>query len=111
MPTYDYVCNACDHAFELFQKMTDAPKRKCPSCGRLKLERLIGTGAGVIFKGGGFYETDYRSESYKKDAEAEKTSKEPKGDASKETKPDAKSDKKPAETKAESKGASKKKSA
>jgi putative FmdB family regulatory protein len=72
MPTYDYVCRNCDHAFELFQSMKDAPKKKCPECGALKLERLIGTGAGVIFKGGGFYETDYRSEGYKKAAEADK---------------------------------------
>lgn len=72
MPTYEYICQACDHEFELFQQMSDSVKRKCPECGKLKLQRLIGTGAGVIFKGGGFYETDYRSESYKKAAEAEK---------------------------------------
>jgi len=74
MPTYDYICRACDHAFELFQQMSDPVKRKCPKCGKPKLERLIGTGAGVIFKGGGFYETDYRSDSYRKAAEAEKKS-------------------------------------
>lgn len=74
MPTYEYICHACNHEFELFQQMSDAVKRKCPECGKLKLQRLIGTGAGVIFKGGGFYETDYRSESYKKAAEAEKKS-------------------------------------
>jgi putative FmdB family regulatory protein len=74
MPTYEYICQACNHEFELFQQMSDAVKRKCPECGKLKLQRLIGTGAGVIFKGGGFYETDYRSESYKKAAEAEKKS-------------------------------------
>lgn len=72
MPTYEYVCNACGHEFELFQTMTDAVKRKCPECGKNSLERLIGTGAGVIFKGSGFYETDYRSESYRKAADAEK---------------------------------------
>lgn len=72
MPTYDYVCNACGHEFELFQPMSESPKKKCPECGKLKLERLIGAGAGVIFKGGGFYETDYRTESYKKGADAEK---------------------------------------
>lgn len=66
MPTYDYVCKSCSHAFELFQSMKDAPKRKCPECGKNTLERLIGTGAAVMFKGSGFYETDYRSESYKK---------------------------------------------
>jgi putative FmdB family regulatory protein len=71
MPTYDYECQACGHAFELFQSMTAAVKRTCPSCGKPRLKRLIGTGAGVIFKGGGFYETDYRSESYKKAAAGE----------------------------------------
>ena len=71
MPTYEYVCDACDHAFELFQQMTAPVKRKCPECGKLKLRRLVGTGAGVIFRGSGFYETDYRSESYKKAAESE----------------------------------------
>ncbi len=64
MPTYNYECSACGHAFELFQSMTDKVKRKCPECGKQKLERLIGTGAGLIFKGSGFYETDYRSASY-----------------------------------------------
>lgn len=72
MPTYDYRCNACQHEFELFQSMKDSPKRKCPECGKNALERLIGLGGGIIFKGGGFYETDYRSDSYKKSAEADK---------------------------------------
>ncbi len=72
MPTYEYRCAACDHEFELFQSMSASHKRKCPECGRLKLERLIGTGAAVIFKGSGFYQTDYRSESYKKAAEKDK---------------------------------------
>lgn len=72
MPTYDYVCDACEHAFEEFQSMTAKVLKKCPECGKLKLRRLIGTGAGVIFKGGGFYETDYRSDSYQKDAKADK---------------------------------------
>lgn len=72
MPTYDYRCNACRHEFELFQSMKDSPKRKCPECGKNALERLIGLGGGIIFKGGGFYETDYRSDSYKKSAEADK---------------------------------------
>lgn len=71
MPTYDYVCRACNHQFELFQSMNDPVKRKCPKCGKSRLERLIGTGAGVIFKGSGFYQTDYRSDGYKKAAEAE----------------------------------------
>jgi putative FmdB family regulatory protein len=72
MPTYEYVCEACDHEFELFQQMSASVKRKCPECGELKLRRRFGTGAGIIFKGGGFYETDYRSESYKKAAEADR---------------------------------------
>ena len=92
MPTYDYRCNACDHEFELFQSMSDAVKKKCPDCGKLKLERLIGTGAGVIFKGGGFYETDYRSDSYKKGAEADKKASENKPDKKSDSKSDKKSD-------------------
>ena len=72
MPTYDYQCEACDHAFEEYQSIKAKPIRKCPSCGQRKLVRLIGTGGGVIFKGSGFYQTDYRSAEYKKSAEAEK---------------------------------------
>lgn len=68
MPTYEYVCNACDHRFEHFQSMTSSRLRKCPACGTPKLRRLIGAGSGVLFKGSGFYSTDYRSESYKKAA-------------------------------------------
>ena len=74
MPTYDYVCDSCQHEFELFQSMKDDPIRKCPKCKRLKLRRLFGTGAAVVFKGSGFYQTDYRSESYKKAAAADKKS-------------------------------------
>lgn len=74
MPTYDYVCDACDHQFELFQSITAEPEKKCPECGKRKLRRLIGAGAGFVFKGSGFYQTDYRSESYKKKAEAESKS-------------------------------------
>jgi len=73
MPTYDYRCEACGHELELFQSMTEAPKRKCPACGRLKLARIIGTGGGILFKGTGFYQTDYRSESYKQGKQAEKS--------------------------------------
>jgi len=71
MPTYDYVCHACDHQFELFQSIMAAPERKCPECGRRKLRRLIGPGGAIVFKGSGFYKTDYRSESYKKAAASE----------------------------------------
>lgn len=63
MPTYDYECRDCGHEFEQFQSMTAGALRKCPSCGKLKLRRLIGAGAGVIFKGSGFYETDYKRRS------------------------------------------------
>ena len=69
MPTYDYQCDACGHEFELFQSITEPVKRKCPECKKQKLRRLFGTGAAVVFKGSGFYETDYRSDSYKKGEE------------------------------------------
>lgn len=72
MPTYEYVCDSCGHQFEQFQSMKARSLRKCPKCSKNKLKRLIGAGAGVIFKGAGFYETDYRSESYKKAIESEK---------------------------------------
>ena len=74
MPTYDYVCDGCGHAFELFQSMTDPVKKTCPECGKKKLRRLIGAGGAIVFKGTGFYKTDYRSDSYKKGAEADKSS-------------------------------------
>jgi putative FmdB family regulatory protein len=72
MPTYDYECRACGHTFEKFQPITSRPIHKCPDCGQRKVRRLIGMGAGVIFKGSGFYQTDYRSASYKKAAEKDK---------------------------------------
>jgi putative FmdB family regulatory protein len=71
MPTYDYQCKQCDHRWELFQSIKDKPIRKCPVCGKLKAQRMIGPGAGIIFRGSGFYQTDYRSESYKKAAKAD----------------------------------------
>ncbi len=71
MPTYDYVCDGCGHAFELFQSMTDEVKKTCPKCKKKKLRRLIGTGGAIVFQGSGFYKTDYRSESYKKGAAAD----------------------------------------
>lgn len=83
MPTYDYVCDACEHSFELFQSIKDSPIKKCPECGKLKLRRLFGTGAAIMFKGSGFYQTDYRSESYKKKAAAEKSGSEGKSSESK----------------------------
>ncbi|MHC4599759.1 MAG: FmdB family zinc ribbon protein [Planctomycetota bacterium] len=81
MPTYDYECRNCRHAFEEFQSITANPLRKCPSCGKRSLERLIGAGAGVIFRGSGFYTTDYRSKEYKEKAKADKPT--PSGDAKK----------------------------
>ena len=72
MPTYEYICDNCQYEFEQFQSIKAKPIRKCPECGKLSVQRLIGAGAGVIFKGSGFYQTDYRSEGYKKAAESEK---------------------------------------
>ncbi|QDU68081.1 FmdB family zinc ribbon protein [Engelhardtia mirabilis] len=72
MPTYAYVCGACEARVEFFQSMREGPKRKCPQCGKLRLQRQIGGGAGFIFKGAGFYQTDYRSDSYKQREAAEK---------------------------------------
>src|SRR6188768_2659873 len=72
MPTYDYECDACGHTFELFQSISEPVQKKCPECKKKKLRRLIGAGAAVVFKGSGFYQTDYRSDSYKKAASADK---------------------------------------
>jgi putative FmdB family regulatory protein len=71
VPTYEYECDNCGHQFEQFQSITAKPLRKCPKCKKIALNRLIGAGAGVIFKGPGFYATDYRSEGYKKAKESE----------------------------------------
>jgi putative FmdB family regulatory protein len=71
MPTYDYKCDACGHTFELFQSIKADPMKRCPACGKNKVKRLIGTGAGLIFKGSGFYITDYRDKSYADKAKAE----------------------------------------
>jgi|SRR4051812_6175292 len=71
MPTYDYKCDACGHGWEQFQSMTAAPIKRCPKCGKSKARRLIGTGAGLIFKGSGFYITDYRDAGYKDKAKAD----------------------------------------
>lgn len=97
MPTYDYVCDACGHEMEEFQSMTAKPLKKCPACGKSKLRRLIGTGAGVIFKGSGFYETDYRSDNYNKAAKAEKDADKPQknADSKTETKSETKAESKP----------------
>lgn len=72
MPTYEYVCKACEHAWEEFQSIKSDPTKKCPECGKSKAQRIISAGGGIIFKGSGFYQTDYRSDSYKKGAKADK---------------------------------------
>jgi putative FmdB family regulatory protein len=102
MPTYEYECNACGHRFEKFQSMSSAPIRKCPNCGKTKVKRLLGTGAGIIFKGSGFYITDYRSENYKN---AEKADTAPAASGSTESKSTegAPAESKPAATNTEAK--------
>ena len=74
MPTYDYECDACQHKFELYQSISAEPEKTCPECKKKKLRRLIGTGGAVMFKGSGFYQTDYRSDSYKKSAASDSKS-------------------------------------
>ena len=71
MPTYDYQCKACGKTFEIFHGMTEPDRKQCPGCGKKKLEKLIGAGSGFIFKGSGFYITDYRSDDYKAKAKAD----------------------------------------
>jgi putative FmdB family regulatory protein len=108
MPTYEYKCQSCGYEFEQFQSITAKPIRRCPKCHKTSVRRLIGTGAGVIFKGSGFYQTDYRSESYKKAAEKEKSTTSKSADK-KETKAESKEPK--STEKAESGTKDKKKSA
>jgi putative FmdB family regulatory protein len=87
MPTYDYVCDSCGHEFEAFESIKADPQTVCPQCRQVKLRRKIGAGAAILFKGSGFYQTDYRSESYKKRAEADKPSSAKSSEAS--SKPDS----------------------
>ena len=85
MPTYDYECTSCGHTFEAFQSITAEPIGICPECGKKKVQRLIGSGSGIIFKGSGFYTTDYRSKEYKEKARKEASDSSPsteKGDKS-----------------------------
>ena len=102
MPTYEYECRACGHAFETMHSMTAPVLRKCPKCAKLKLERLISGGAGVIFKGSGFYETDYKRNRRGADSAAKDSAEEKGGDAKSEPKAETKSD-----AKADGKGAAK----
>ncbi len=94
MPTYDYVCDACGHEMEMFQRITEDAIKKCPECKKNKFRRLFGTGAAIMFKGSGFYETDYRSESYKKGEKAAKKKSESKSESKQESKSESKSDSK-----------------
>src|SRR3989338_8632350 len=82
MPTYEYACDACSHLFEKFQSMTEKPIRKCQKCGKNEVSRLISAGAGILFKGSGFYQTDYRSKSYHEAAKKESPSPASEGHAS-----------------------------
>lgn len=94
MPTYGYVCSNCGYEFEHFQSITAKPLRRCPRCEKNSLKRLIGTGAGVIFKGSGFYATDYRSKSYREAEKKEKSSGDKKPETKKTESKDSKPDKK-----------------
>ena len=108
MPTYEYICDACEHEFEEFQSITAKSLKKCPECGKNKLRRLIGTGAGIIFKGSGFYQTDYRSDGYNKDKKADGDSKSEKSDKVEKTEKTEKTEKKDtSESKAQNKSESK----
>jgi putative FmdB family regulatory protein len=77
MPTYDYICDACGHEFEAFESIKADPQTLCAACGKPSLRRKIGPGAAILFKGSGFYQTDYRSDSYKKAAKADASAKTP----------------------------------
>jgi putative FmdB family regulatory protein len=104
MPTYEYVCSKCGHEFEFFQSMKDKPLSVCPEnlCaqkkwGRGKVQKKIGAGAGLIFKGSGFYITDYRSDKYKEAAKKDSAPK-PAAETKSDSKPAAKSESKPAKS-------------
>lgn len=97
MPTYEYACQKCGHEFEIFQSMKDKPITTCPKpkC-KGKVKKLLGTGAGLIFKGSGFYITDYRSENYKQAAKKESGGGEAKSSSGESKSAPAKSESKPA---------------
>jgi putative FmdB family regulatory protein len=92
MPTYDYVCDGCKHEFEAFESIKADPQTVCPECTEPRLRRKIGAGAAILFKGSGFYQTDYRSESYKKRAEADKPADSPSTKESTSASPSSKAD-------------------
>ncbi|ADB17693.1 regulatory protein, FmdB family [Pirellula staleyi DSM 6068] len=110
MPTYDYECSACGHKFEEFQSISAELLTKCPKCKKKKLVRLFGAGAAVMFKGSGFYTTDYRSESYKSAAASDKSSasSSESSSSSSEAKPAPKAESKPAKTESAPKSSGKK---
>ncbi len=109
MPTYAYACEGCGHKFDAFQSITAKPLRKCPACGKTTLKRLIGAGAGIIFKGSGFYCTDYRNDSYTQAAKSDTGSTKDKTGDKKEAKTEVKAA--PAAGKSDSGITGKKKSA
>lgn len=98
MPTYEYVCPKCHYAFEQFQSMKDAPLKKCPQCKKMGLKRLIGGGAGLIFKGSGFYITDYKNKKAPEKSGASDTA-----PAKTESKTETKTEAKPAKAAADKK--------
>src|ERR1041385_2826622 len=113
MPTYEYVCEKCDHQFDMFQSIKDKPLTVCPQdkCGmkkwgKGKIKKMIGSGAGLIFKGSGFYITDYRSDSYKEAAKKDVPPAADSGSKSDKAAP-AKTESKPAKTESKAKGDSK----
>jgi putative FmdB family regulatory protein len=106
MPTYEYHCDACDHNFDEFQGINEPVLKKCPKCKKQKLRRIFGAGAAIIFKGSGFYETDYRSESYKASAKADQDKSSGADKKTTDATTSTASESKPAETKKSSKAKS-----